>query len=190
MQFIRVLALSCGTLLIAHGGAHAESTAAAGERAPGIEAAAWLAGYWSGNGLGGESEEIWSAPKDGTMMAAFRQFDDGKTLFYELSIITEQDQTLVLMIKHFDASLVGWEDAADVAVFPLLAHAPGKLVFDGISYQYLGNDRMQAIVAIGTDDGEQIATFEFERRTMSVPPTIDENGADDGKQAEYERSVD
>src|SRR5687767_15714011 len=37
---------------------------------------AWLAGRWTGDGLGGRTEEIWSPPDAGTMMGTFRLIRD------------------------------------------------------------------------------------------------------------------
>ena len=33
---------------------------------------AWLSGYWVGEGLGGNVEELWSKPQNGKMLCAFR----------------------------------------------------------------------------------------------------------------------
>jgi len=46
-----------------------------------VEDIAWLSGYWVGTGLGGDVEELWSKPKNGKMICAFR-FDDGEDLVF------------------------------------------------------------------------------------------------------------
>ena len=45
----------------------------------------WIEGTWVGDGFGGTSEEVWSAPSaDGTIMGSFRHFKgDGSLNFYE-----------------------------------------------------------------------------------------------------------
>jgi len=36
---------------------------------------AWIEGSWIGDGFGGTSEEVWSAPsEDGTIMGSYRHF--------------------------------------------------------------------------------------------------------------------
>src|SRR5690349_6788573 len=54
-----------------------------------IEAMAWLAGYWEGEGLGGKIEDTWMPPRDGVILGAFRLTKaDGKG-FYELFAVEE-----------------------------------------------------------------------------------------------------
>lgn len=46
--------------------AQAPATATAPPPPPAkIDAMAWLAGYWEGEGLGGKIEDIWMPPRDG-----------------------------------------------------------------------------------------------------------------------------
>ncbi|HEX2445685.1 MAG TPA: DUF6265 family protein, partial [Vicinamibacterales bacterium] len=84
----------------------------AGEKSPpaAIADMAWLAGRWVGEALGGASEEIWSEPRAGAMMGMYRLVRDGKPIFYELLTIVEENGTLMLRLKHFNADLTGWEE--------------------------------------------------------------------------------
>ncbi|RYY34034.1 MAG: hypothetical protein EOP59_16885, partial [Sphingomonadales bacterium] len=49
-----------------------------------IADAAWLAGRWVGEGLGGQVEESWSPAMGGQMAGHFTLVQDGKPVFYEL----------------------------------------------------------------------------------------------------------
>jgi Domain of unknown function (DUF6265) len=61
---------------------------------------AWLAGYWVGEGLGGEIEDVWLPPKAGVLLGAFRLHrTDGKPGFYELFAIEQVDDTLQFVVK-------------------------------------------------------------------------------------------
>jgi len=55
-----------------------------------IADAAWLQGYWIGEGLGGVGEDFWMPPAKGMMLGAFRLVkSDGSKEFYELLGIEE-----------------------------------------------------------------------------------------------------
>ena len=45
---------------------------------------AWLEGTWIGTGLGGQTEEHYSAPLGDAIVGTFRFVKDGKPVFYEL----------------------------------------------------------------------------------------------------------
>src|SRR5688572_22036134 len=70
---------------------------------------AWLAGSWSGEGLGGISEEVWGPPAAGVMVGTYRLIKSGKAVFYEMCWMLEAEGTLILRLKHFDPDLTGWE---------------------------------------------------------------------------------
>src|SRR5262245_12483299 len=74
---------------------------APGEKSPPatIADAAFLTGHWSGNGLGGTFEEIWTAPKNGVMVGMYRGLKDGgDPSFYELLTIRETAGTIELRL--------------------------------------------------------------------------------------------
>ena len=54
---------------------------------PKLENIAWISGTWHGKAFGGITEEIWSEPSGGSMMASFKLINDGKVTFYEIEII-------------------------------------------------------------------------------------------------------
>jgi hypothetical protein len=114
---------------------------------------AWITGHWRGTGLGGEAEEIWSAPKAGAMMCAFRVIKDGKPWFYEITLIAEDKGSLVLRVKHFNADLTGWEEKAVVQNFPLVKVETNAVYFDGITYRRRADGGMDVYVSIHHRDG-------------------------------------
>ena len=52
-----------------------------GERAA-IADMSWLAGTWTGGGLGGVSDEVWTEPRGGVMMGMYRMTKSDKPVFY------------------------------------------------------------------------------------------------------------
>ena len=86
---------------------------------PKLENIAWISGTWHGEAFGGKTEEIWSEPSGGSMMATFKLINEGKVTFYEIEIIREIENSLILQLKHFGSDLKGWESKDDTVDFPL-----------------------------------------------------------------------
>lgn len=124
----------------------------------------WYAGRWTGSGLGGLNEEVWSPPRDGTMMGMYRMIKDGKPVFYELLLITEENGSLAIKLKHFHADLRGWEERDASVRFPLVAKRDGRIYFDGITFERIGADRVKVYLATEHKDGKvNEETFEYSR---------------------------
>ena len=126
---------------------------------------AWYAGRWTGTGLGGWTEEIWSPPRDGTMMGMYRMVKDGKPIFYELLLIAEENGSLAIKLKHFHADLRGWEERDASLRFPLVAKRDGRIYFDGMTFERVGNDRVKIYLAIENkkDGSVREEIFEYTR---------------------------
>jgi hypothetical protein len=126
---------------------------------------AWLAGHWTGEALGGLSEEIWSEPGAGSMMGMYRLIKGGKPVFYELLTIVEQNGSLMLRLKHFNPDLTGWEEKQKTIDFPLVAKRDGAVHFDGMSFHPKGNDALVVYLAIHQKDGTvREEAFSYKRR--------------------------
>jgi hypothetical protein len=109
---------------------------------------AWLAGHWTGEGLGGQSEEIWSPPQNGVMMGMYRHIMNGKPVFYELLTLAEDGGSLVIRLKHFNPDLTGWEEKNETVSFPFVAKREGVLHFDGMTFERTGPDALTVYLAI------------------------------------------
>ena len=109
---------------------------------------AWLAGHWTGTGLGGSSEEMWMPAAGGAMLGSFRQMKDGAVVFYELLTFVERDDTVVLRLKHFNADLTGWEEKAQVLEFRLVELTATKAVFDAMTFLRDGDDAFRVTLRI------------------------------------------
>jgi hypothetical protein len=113
---------------------------------------AWLAGHWTGEALGGVSEEIWSPARGGVMLGMYRLLKNDAPVFYELLTISEREGSLVLRLKHFNADLTGWEEKVDVREFPLVAKRDGVLHFEGMAFHPKG-DQLTVYLAITPKNG-------------------------------------
>jgi hypothetical protein len=49
-----------------------------------IDDFAFLTGYWSGTGMGGQSGEVWMPPSDGRMFGIFKQSNGNGLIFYRV----------------------------------------------------------------------------------------------------------
>lgn len=114
---------------------------------------AWLAGHWRGPGLGGVSEEVWTAPDGGSMMGMYRLIQDGAVVLYELMIVRPAGESLTLTLKHFNPDLTGWEQREEVREFPLVRLTPSEASFDGLTIRRTGPDSLEVFLAIRGQDG-------------------------------------
>ena len=61
---------------------------------------AWLAGHWRGLGDEKDSEEIWTEPKNGTMVGMYRESTIGKSMF-EFLILEDDAKGIVKRFRHY-----------------------------------------------------------------------------------------
>jgi Domain of unknown function (DUF6265) len=120
---------------------------------PKLKNISWIAGNWKGEAFGGITEENWSEPSGGSMMAAFKLIDNGKVVFYELEIIREVENTLILQLKHFGNDLKGWETQDETEDFPLIKITPNKAIFEGMTFEKISENEMNVYVNIKQEDG-------------------------------------
>lgn len=139
----------------------AAACAAQAQTAPSIDAAAWLSGRWVGEGLGGEMEEVWSAPVGGQMVGHFRLVRDGAPVFYEIMLIDVADGGVRMRVKHFNPDFVGWEEKDAWVTFEPVSASPEALVFSSLAIRREGADRIVMTLRIRHQDGvrDEILTF-------------------------------
>jgi hypothetical protein len=118
-----------------------------------IEDVNWLAGTWTGEAMGGFSEEIWSLPKGGAMVGVYRFVKKEKVVFYELMTIVEERGSLVLRLKHFNPSLAGWEEKDKTIDFQLVSKTAKAIYFEGMTYKLEGDNAVAIFLAAKKKDG-------------------------------------
>jgi hypothetical protein len=127
---------------------------------PKLENIAWIAGTWHGEAFGGITEEIWSEPSGGSMMATFKLIVDEKVQFYEIEVIREIEDSLILQIKHFGSDLKGWETKDETVDFPLREITENKVVFEGMTFEKVSSNEMNVYVDIKNENGT-VETVKF-----------------------------
>ena len=124
-----------------------------------------LSGTWHGEGLGGFVEEIYSEPKDGVMMGSFRFLDKGKTVFYEFILISEENGTLAVRLKHYGADFTGWEEKDKNVLFSFVKKDGNRMYFEGQTFEFIGKRKLNIYVAIKQKDGSiQEEVFRYKRK--------------------------
>ncbi len=158
----RFLALPVGLLAAALAAFAAEPrtentyTLTDGEERPAatLADASWLVGSWTGTAFGGRFEAVWNPPSAGSMVGLYKLFDDDGVRFYEILLMTVEDGTLSLKVKHFSADFVAWEEKPDHHTFRLVKKEPHALHFGGLSLYRRGDDAIDGYIVMKS--GEDI----------------------------------
>jgi hypothetical protein len=119
-----------------------------------IDDMAWIQGYWTGKFMGGNFEEIWSPPANGSMMGSFKQMNEDTVNFYEILVIKEVGNSLVLKLKHFHNDLRGWEAQDEVINWPLVKMDENRAYFDGLTFEKIDEDHLKVYLAVSFKEGE------------------------------------
>jgi hypothetical protein len=133
-----------------------------GEKAPEatLEDARWMSGSWIGTAFGQQFEEVWSEPSAGSMVGHWKLFSEEKGVsFYELMLITVDEGTLSLKVKHFSAEFTAWEEKAEFVDFKLVKKEENALHFSGLSFYRRDENHIDAYIVMR--EGEEISEHEI-----------------------------
>ena len=108
-----------------------------------LEQMDWLVGQWSGEGIGGApAMESWLPSTGGTMVGTFvQQSEDGEIMFTEHLYLMEEEGSLVLRLKHFNADLTSWEEKDDMLSFRLVAIEDCAAYFNALTLRCANRDK-------------------------------------------------
>lgn len=127
-----------------------------------IETFELLEGSWTGEGLGGQFDELWMPERDNQMHGIFRLERDGKLVFTEYMSIMADSIGYSMKIKHFGPDFKGWEPADEVVDFRFIKKEGDWIYFDGLSIRRKSPDNLDIYVAFKQDDGshkEELFTY-------------------------------
>ncbi|MDF1837762.1 MAG: DUF6265 family protein [Planctomycetota bacterium] len=114
----------------------------------------WLAGRWVGEGLGGQCEEMWSAPLAGEMVGTFRLINDsGQADFYELMTMKQLGDRVALRLVHFSVDLKPWEEPGETTDFHLIETSGTTAWFGGLTLHREG-DHLLVYIAMRMNGGD------------------------------------
>lgn len=131
-----------------------------------IDRLAWLAGYWRGEGLGGECEEMWSPPVGDRMNGIFTLRKDGELVFSEAMLLVEEEGSLVLKVKHFTADFVGWEDKEGFVSFPLVRLGDSEAYFNGLTLRRQPDGALSIYLVLASGGERTEHEFRMERQAL------------------------
>ncbi|MCK8479483.1 DUF6265 family protein [Psychroserpens algicola] len=161
MKLITIIAFICSISLNAQ---IEKEPLASDTLAPTLENIKWISGNWKGEAFGGQVEENWSEPSGGSMMATFKLINDDKVSFYEIEIIREIENSLILQLKHFDNDLKGWETKNETVDFSLIKITPTQVIFEGMSFEKVSDNEMNVFVDIENAEGQvEIVKFNYKK---------------------------
>ena len=130
----------------------------------------WLVGQWVGEGIqGAPAMESWLPPTGGTMVGTFvQETTEGAIMFTEHLYLMQENGSLVLRLKHFNADLTGWEEKDGMLTFRLVAIEPCAAYFNALTLRCANPERpgegLVAAVRMKSDKPEpQELLFRFER---------------------------
>lgn len=123
----------------------------------------WIEGHWKGEALGGVIEEVWTPAIGGSMMCAFKLIVDNKVKFYELVTITEENESLILRLKHFHPDLKGWEEKDKTFDFKLVKVTENKVYFNGFTFEKVSDQEINVYVVFHKNDNKTEAKFNYKK---------------------------
>jgi len=117
-----------------------------------LDDVSWLVGNWSGEAFGSSFEEGWNPPSAGSMIGFFKLMDGDAVVFYELLLLVEEEGSLSLKVKHFNADFTAWEEKADYVTFRYVKSDEDAVHFSGISFYRVDDDTLNAYIVMRSGD--------------------------------------
>lgn len=134
-----------------------------------ISEAAWLQGYWDGEGMGGTVEDLWMPPRAGVMLGSFRLLRPAGEAgsFYELFAIEEFEGSLRFVAKHFHLDWLGWEEKDKALRLRLTRISPTQMTFGGLVFKREGADGLVVeLTRRGRDGAPTVDTMRFRKKPL------------------------
>ncbi len=117
-----------------------------------LDDVAWMVGNWEGEAFGQTFEEHWNPPSAGSMIGFFKLMSGDDVSFYELLLLVEEEGSLSLKVKHFNADFTAWEDKGDYVDFRYIMSDDDAVHFSGISFYRIDDDNMVAYIVFRSGD--------------------------------------
>jgi len=119
-----------------------------------LDDVSWLVGNWSGEAFGNTFEQSWNPASAGSMIGFFKLMDSDAVVFYELLLLVEEEGSLSLKVKHFNADFSAWEEKTDYTNFRFIKSEEDAVHFSGISFYRIDKDTMHGYIVFRS--GEEV----------------------------------
>ena len=112
----------------------------------------WLVGSYTGTAFGNRFEQHWSRPSAGSMVGIFKLLDGDTVQFFELLMLSVDDGTLSLKVKHFNDDFSAWEEKTEHINFRLVKLEENALHFGGLSFYRRSDKLIEAYIVMRNGD--------------------------------------
>lgn len=135
----------------------------------------WMQGSWTAAVEGDYLDEFWSPPHDDSMIGMFRWSKKGTLWMCEMLSIVAEGDNIVLRVKHFDRSLVGWEEKDKAITMPLVRQSADESIFETsekpdakaqtvrLTYRKTGANTMDVSLEVSGEGQNRRSEFHFAR---------------------------
>lgn len=106
----------------------------------------WLEGNWKSKGKKISIQESWTRNGAHSMMCVASIYESNSIILFEICTITEENGSLILRIRHFDAGLQAWEEKDKPLEKQLIKAAKNRIYFDGYTFEKTGKDQMTLFI--------------------------------------------
>ena len=86
------------------------------------------------------------------MVGMFKLVEGGEVAFYELMLLTEDQGSLSLKVKHFSSDFTAWEDKEDYVNFRLVKVEDDAIHFSGISFYRIAAGEIHAYLVLHNEE--------------------------------------
>ena len=126
-----------------------------------------LVGHWRGEFMGGIAEELWLPAAAGSMLGVYRLHKADKVVLYEIMIVTAEEGSVLMRLKHFHSSLKGWEEKDQMETFRFIKASQNAVWLEGLTFRKQGDGSLQGFLATSHRDGtvkEEAFTYQPVRK--------------------------
>ena len=102
------------------------------------------------------------------MVGLFKVIRDEQVSFYEIMLLVEEEGSLNLKVKHFNADFSAWEEKTEHVTFRLVAIEEDAIHFSGLSFYRTGPDAFVGYIAMRYGDEVREEILEYRRRGADV----------------------
>lgn len=129
-----------------------------------LDKLSFLEGSWSAEKWDGTVEIYWSKPEAGNIIGMFRFYIDDELQFTEHILIVEEEEKIVLKLRHFHPDFISWEEKNEYLTFKLLDIKENFVQFKGLSYEL--TDQQTLNVKLQMNQSGETKTEEFVFKKM------------------------
>ena len=129
-----------------------------------LDDAAFLVGSWAGTAFGVRFEAAWHPPSANSMVGLFKLYDGDEVAFYEILLLTVEEGSLSLKVRHFGADFTAWEEKAEFVEFRLVKIDDDALHFGGISFYRRDDDSIDGYIVMKNAEGIREEPLVYRRR--------------------------